>query len=137
MQRHKNKTLATAFATFFGGLGLHRFYLSGVKDLWGWAHLLAAALALPAVLGDASMFGSFALAPLVLSMLVGFIEALVIGLTPDEKWDQRHNPDSGKESKSRWPLAVLLVLTLGIGFMVLIAALARSLDLLLTGGAYG
>jgi len=32
----KNKTLAT-WLTFFGGpLGLHRFYLRGLGDLWGW-----------------------------------------------------------------------------------------------------
>jgi TM2 domain-containing membrane protein YozV len=137
MQRHKDKTLATALATLLGGLGVHRFYLFGWKDVWGWAHLLAAGMSLPAFLPDAKAFGDFTLLPLVLSVLVGLIEALVIGLTPDEQWDQRHNSGSGKQTDSRWPLAFLLVLTLGVGCTVLIATLARSFDLMLTGGAYG
>ena len=44
----KNKTLAT-WLTFFGGpLGLHRFYLKGLGDLWGWL------LPLPTALGPVS-----------------------------------------------------------------------------------
>ena len=112
---HKNKTLATLLAFLFGGLGFHRFYLHGKKDIWAWVHL--------------------ALFPL--SIFAGFIEALVIGLTPDEKWDVQHNSHSGKQSASRWPLAVLLVLTTAVGATALIATLARTFDLLYTGGAYG
>jgi TM2 domain-containing membrane protein YozV len=37
---HKNKTHAMFLASAFGGLGVHRFYLHGRKDLWGWAHFL-------------------------------------------------------------------------------------------------
>ncbi len=42
----KNKTLAT-WLTFFGGpLGLHRFYLRGLGDLWGWLLPVPTALGL-------------------------------------------------------------------------------------------
>lgn len=112
---HKNKTLATFFAAILGGLGAHRFYLYGGKDFWAWVHVF--------------------LFPL--SIFAGFVEALVIGLTPDEKWDAQHNSGSGRQSRSGWPLAVLLVLTFGGGAIALIAALARGFDLLFTGGAYG
>ena len=112
---HKNKTLATLLAFLLGGLGMHRFYLHGIKDIWAWVHVL--------------------LFPF--SVYAGFIEALVIGLTPDEKWDATHNPASGRRSESRWPLAVLLVLTLGIGAVVVIGTIARLFDLLYTGGSYG
>jgi hypothetical protein len=134
---HKNKTLATLLAAVAGGAGLHRFYLFSKKDFWGWAH--AATLPLAALLfvfqpGKPALFTG---APLVLSALAGFLEALVLGLTPDDKWDARHNPSSGRQSDSRWPLAVILVLTLGVGAVALIAAIARTFDLLFTGGAYG
>lgn len=112
---HKNKTLATLLAAVLGGVGAHRFYLHGKKDVWAWAHVL--------------------LFPL--SVFAGFLGALVIGLTPDEKWDAQHNQASGRRSNSGWPLAVLLVLTFAGGATALIATIARGFDLLFTGGAYG
>lgn len=112
---HKNKTLATLLAAVFGAIGAHRFYLYGSKDKWAWLHVLLFPLAI----------------------FAGFLEALVIGLTPDEKWDVQHNAHSGRQSSSGWPLAVLLVLTFAVGATALIAALARGFDLLFTGGAYG
>lgn len=134
---HKNKTLTTFLASILGGVGAHRFYLFGKKDVWGWVHLasLPCVLFLIWLIPDQPLL--FTAAPLVVSILAAFIEALVIGLTPDEKWDAEHNPSSGRQSVSGWPLAILLVLTLGVGAIAVIAAIARTFDLLFTGGAYG
>jgi hypothetical protein len=77
------------------------------------------------------------LLPLLVSCCVGFIEALVIGLTPDEKWDAAYNAGSGKQSDSGWPVVVLLVATMVIGATVVIGTISRLFDLLYTGGAYG
>lgn len=137
MQAHKNKTLASFLAFLFGGFGIHRFYLGGRSDLWGWLHLLslpASGLVLT-FFPDLPLF--FGLMPLILSTLVALLETLIIGLTPDEKWDAKHNPASGRTSASRWPLALLLVLTAGVGATALIATIARTSDLLLTGGSFG
>jgi TM2 domain-containing membrane protein YozV len=134
---HKNKTLATLLAFLLGGIGAHRFYLKGFNDRWGWLH----ALALPTcgiVMGAAPAADwYFWYLPLTLSMLAGFIEALVLGLMPDEKWDAAYNAGSGRRSDSRWPLAVVIVATLMVGAGTLIAAIARLFDLVYTGGAYG
>ncbi|HYD78578.1 MAG TPA: NINE protein [Paucimonas sp.] len=135
--RHKNKTFATLLAAVLGSVGLHRFYLAGPKDFWGWAHFATAPLALALLATGGSRPALFSALPLVLSGLAAMIEALVIGLTPDDKWDGRHNPASGRQSASGWPLAVLLVLTTGAGAVAIIAVLARGFDLLYTGGAYG
>jgi len=137
MQPHKNKTLATALAFLLGGVGAHRFYLHGSVDRIGLLHICS----IPATgmvygLGHAPN-PFYVLLPLILSWLAGFLEALVIGLTPDERWDARYNPGSGRTSHSRWPLALLLVLTMLVGATALIAAIARLFDLLYTGGAYG
>jgi TM2 domain-containing membrane protein YozV len=134
---HKNKTLATLLASLLGALGIHRFYLHGGQDRWGWLHAASLPLAAVAALSTSGAFWLFAALPLLLSMLAGFIEALVIGLTPDEQWDAAHNRNSGQQSRSQWPLALLLVLTTGFGATALIAIIARLFDLLLTGGAYG
>ncbi len=70
-----------------------------------------------------------------MSCCAGFIETLVIGLTPDEKWDTQNG--NARASDSRWPLALLLVATMLVGTTVLIGTMSRLFDLLYTGGAYG
>ena len=134
---HKNKTLATALAFLLGGLGAHRFYLRGPVDRLGLLHVCSVPVT-GMVYGIGHAPNVFwVLLPLIVSWLAGFLEALVIGLTPDEKWDARHNPGSGKVSRSHWVLVVLLVATMLVGTTGLIATLSRAFDLLYTGGAYG
>lgn len=134
---HKNKTFAVLLAALLGGIGLHRFYLYGRKDPWGWLHLTSLPVCgmIMSLWPDLPFF--FAIMPLTLSGLIALIEGLVLGLTPDEQWDARHNATSSGQSRSSWPLAVLLVLIVGIGATGLIATIARSFDLLFTGGSYG
>jgi TM2 domain-containing membrane protein YozV len=134
---HKNKTLATALALLLGGLGAHRFYLRGSVDRLGLLHVCSLPIAgLVYGLGHAPN-PFWTLLPIFISFIVGFIEALAIGLTPDEKWDAGFNPTSGRKTQSHWVLAVLLVLTMLVGATAVIATLSRLFDLLYTGGAYG
>ena len=134
---HKNKTLATALALVLGTVGAHRFYLHGAVDRFGLLH--ASSLPLAALLYSKvdGIHPFYALLPLLVSSIVAFIGALVIGLLPDDKWDARFNAGSGRQTRSNWPLAVLLVLTLLIGTTVLIGTISRLFDLMYTGGAYG
>jgi TM2 domain-containing membrane protein YozV len=135
--RHKNKTLAALLASLLGGLGLQRLYLRGWRDPWLWAHLacLPAAWLVSAIAPQAD--GFYKLLPIILSGLAGFLEALVLGVTPDEKWDARYNTSSGHKSDTRWPVAVVLVFSMMIGAGSLIATISRLFDLIYTGGAYG
>ena len=137
MRPHKNKTLATLLALLFGSAGLHRFYLYGRRDLWGWVHLATLPLSALLILGNPEAPAIFSAAPFVLSVLAAFLETLIIGVTPDEKWDARHNAGSGRESDTGWPVPLMLVLALACGATALIAAIARTFDILLTGGSYG
>lgn len=134
---HKNKTIATFLATFLGGLGLHRIYLHGWQDKWAWVHFVSLPVSILLALAAPDQPLMFTGSPFVLSVLAGCIESLTIGITSDEAWDARFNRDSGRKSMSDWPLAVLLVLTVGTGATALIAAMARIADLFLTGGAFG
>lgn len=133
----KNKTLATLIALILGMLGAHRFYLNGIIDRWGWLHVasLPASAALLAVRPDWPLL--FFAAPLVLSMLVASIETFVIGLMPDEKWDERYNPRTDTPTDTRWPVPVMMVSNLFYGATLLLSVIARAFDLWLTGGAYG
>mgnify|MGYP000521574143 FL=1 len=133
---HKNKTLATALALILGTLGAHRFYLHGAVDRLGLLHVSSLPIAglIFSNVHDLNPF--YALLPLLVSGIAACIEALVIGLTPDERWDARFNP-AGVRSASNWLLALLLVATMLVGATVLIATMSRLFDLLYTGGAYG
>lgn len=136
---HKNKTLITFLATTLGGGGVHRFYLYRKRDGWAWCYLIffLAYAAGIAYLVSIDQIGNHAMAWLPMSVLIAFIEALVIGLTPDDKWDTKHNASLLSQSNSGWPHVVLLVLTLATGFVILVACLSRATDLMLTGGSYG
>ncbi|WP_343732143.1 TM2 domain-containing protein [Duganella sp.] len=135
--RHKNKTIAALLAFLFGGLGLHRLYLGGWRDRGLWLHLSCLPLALLVALAAPDANGFYKLLPITLSGLAGFLEALLLGLTPDEQWDARHNPASGRQSDTHWPVAVVLVACMMVGCGSLIATISRLFDLLYTGGAYG
>jgi len=133
---HKNKTVATLLALVGGGLGLHRFYLRGAVDRLGLLHVCS--LPITGILVYAVKPHPFyMMLPLLVSFIAGFVEALVIGLTPDEKWDAKHNSHSGRQSRSNWVLVLLLVVTMLVAAIVLIGTMARLTDVLYTGGAYG
>lgn len=134
---HKNKSFATLLAALFGSIGAHRFYLYGWQDSWAWVRLATLPLSLGSLLMAPEIPWVFTASPIILSALVSIIETLVIGLTPDEKWDARHNPCSGKQSHSRWPLILLLVLVFSAGTSFFFFVLARTIDLIYTGGAFG
>jgi TM2 domain-containing membrane protein YozV len=134
---HKNKTLATFLALVLGGLGVHRFYLKGSVDRLGLLHACSVPVAgLVYGLGHAPN-PYWVLLPVLVSYIAGFIEALVIGLTPDDKWDAAYNAGTGQRSHSTWLVVLLLVATLMVGATTLIATIARLFDLLYTGGSFG
>ena len=134
---HKNKTFATFLSLVLGGLGVHRFYLRGSLDRLGLIHVASVPIAglVYGLAPQADWF--FKILPLLVSCIAGFVEALVIGVMSDEKFDAAFNARSGRTSESIWVLALLLVATMMVGATVLIATMARLFDLLATGGAYG
>ena len=137
MSLRKNKTFTALLASLGGGFGLHRFYLYGMKDKWAWLHVMSLPVSLLIYFCGLNVHTFFAAVPLLLSMLAGFIACLIIGTTSDEKWDTQYNVASSKKSDTGWPMALILILTLGVGASALIAVIARTFDLLFTGGMYG
>ena len=127
---YKSKTLATWLALVGGALGLHRFYLKGLGDPWGWLFPMPTLLGLYGIT-RARQFGqddhwSWLLMPLLGVVLsVAMLTAIVYGLMPDEKWNARYNP-VGRASHSGWAAVIGAVLSLLIGGGVLMATLAFS-----------
>ena len=134
---HKNKTAAAFLALLMGFIGMHRVYLRSTRDKWALLHLasLPASALVLFLAPHANPY--YQLLPMIVSYLAGLLEGLVIGLMPDEKFDGRYNADSGRQSASNWPLALILVVTMLVATTMLIATISRLFDLLYTGGAYG
>ena len=133
---HKNKTVATLLALLLGGFGIHRFYLKPGADRIGLLHLCCLPV-MGILYGAVKPHPFYIVLPLLVSYIAGFVEALVIGLTPDEKWDAQYNTHSGQQTRSNWVLVLLLVITMLVATTVLIGTIARLSDVVYTGGAYG
>jgi TM2 domain-containing membrane protein YozV len=135
--QHKNKAIAALLAFLGGTIGLHHFYLKGRRDKWAWLHLISLPISLLIYFLTRDVHPFFTAIPVMVSMLAGFIACLMIGTTPDEKWDAQHNASSSQKSDTGWPIALILIMALGVGASILIAVIARTFDLLFTGGLYG
>jgi hypothetical protein len=127
---YKSKTLATWIALVGGMLGLHRFYLYGLKDRWGWLCIVPTAFGAWG-LERVQAFGqddqaAWILVPLLGLVLAGtMLTAIVYGLMPDEKWNARFNPD-GPAHHSGWSTVIGVGIALFVGAGVLMATLAFS-----------
>lgn len=55
-------------------------------------------------------------------------EAIVISLTPDARWDERHNLRSGRQSANRWAPVIIAVLSLIFAAMLGMSVMAIALE---------
>jgi hypothetical protein len=128
--RYKSKTLAIWFALLGGSFGLHRFYLHGLSDPWGWLFPWPTLLGLYGV-QRARVLGlddtlSWLLIPLLGLMLAGtMLHAIVMGLTSDAAWNARFNA-SGRAHASGWLTVIGVALALACGAGALMATIAFS-----------
>ena len=126
----KSKTLATWLALLGGSLGLHRFYLHGWRDAWGWLYPVPTLIGLYGI-ERVRQFGqddqlSWLLIPLVgCTIAAAMLSAIIYGLTSDEKWDARFNPQ-GPASGTKWAPVIGAIVALMIGAGVLMATIAFS-----------
>ncbi len=127
---YKSKALATWIAIVGGALGLHRFYLHGLGDAWGWLFPLPTLLGAIGVqralaLGQDDRL-SWLLIPLLgLALSVAMLSAIIYALTPDEKWNARFNP-AGPPARTGWAAVIGAALALLLGAGVLMATVAFS-----------
>jgi hypothetical protein len=128
MTMAKSKTLATWIALVGGSLGLHRFYLHGPRDVWGWLWPVPTLIGAYGVLrviriGQDDPL-SWALIPLLgIAVAAAMLAAIVYGLMPDEKWSLRFN---GGEpvTPAGWTAVIGVVVALLLGATVLMATIA-------------
>jgi hypothetical protein len=124
----RSKTLATWIALLGGSLGLHRFYLHGWGDRWGWL------LWPPTLVGAYGVYRmrtlgqddqlAWLLIPILGLVVAGtMLTAIFYGLMADDRWKARFDP-SGAAFSWPWLNVFGAVAALALGATALIASIA-------------
>lgn len=126
----KHKAIATWLALLVGIFGLHRFYLHGLKDRWAWLFPLPTLLGLYGVhrmdhLGQDDRLAWVLIPLLGVSLVAALLGGIVYGLTPDERWNSRFNPNQ-PTATGGWGAIIGVVLCLLVGGTTLMATIAFS-----------
>ena len=133
MTSTKSKTLATWIAVIGGPIGLHRFYLHGLRDPWGWVHALltfvgAMGLQRAQELGQDDRL-AWLLMPLGgLSVVAAMGAAIFNGLRSDDAWNAAHNPQAEPSAPTHWATVLGVVAGLLIGATALLSVISFSLQ---------
>jgi hypothetical protein len=128
MTGYRSKTLATWLALVLGTLGVHRFYMHGLGDKFGWMYPLPTLAGLVGVqhlrsFGQDDPLAWLLIPVLGLAISAAMFTAILYGLTPDDTWDARHNPGQPGR-RTTWGPVVAVVLALAIGATVLMGTVA-------------
>ncbi|MFN3304439.1 MAG: hypothetical protein ACK44A_12040 [Roseateles sp.] len=126
----KHKAVATWLALLVGVFGLHRFYLHGLRDRWGWLFPLPTLLGLAGLqrmnaLGQDDRMAWVLIPLLGASLVAALLGGILYGLTPDERWNARFN-DGRPASVGGWAAVIGVVLCVFIGGIALMATIAFS-----------
>jgi hypothetical protein len=116
----RHKALAALLAFVGGGLGAHRAYLG--QRLW-WLPLSITLVMIPLLIGVRNWYQSPAFFVLMVPIIAGFVEALVIALTTDPKFDQRFNPGSQRTNRSGWDAVLVAIAALMVGTTILMTTI--------------
>jgi hypothetical protein len=134
-----NKTLAVFLAALFGSLGAHRFYLEGARSWKGWCYCIAFfllfAFGLDYSLRDPAFglhmpYDVFRPAMLLAGLpgLVAMLDAILLALTPDERFDTRFNAGQSRHNQSGGLVVTFAALTLAVGAGIMTLMLAVDLE---------
>ncbi len=126
--RYRNKTLAAWLALLLGAVGAHRLYLRGWRDglAWLWPlPTMAGAFGFwrLRVMGLDDGLGALLVPLLGLSLSAAMLTAIIYALTPDAKWDARHNPGQAATSTG-WGAVLAAIAALMLGGAVLMGTIA-------------
>ncbi|MEW5880152.1 MAG: hypothetical protein AB1761_06865 [Pseudomonadota bacterium] len=117
----RHKARAALLAAVAGAVGAHRVYLG--QRLW-WLPPAVSLTMLPLLFGVRNWYQSPAFFVLMIPVIAGFIEALVIALTPDERFDARFNAHVQRRNRSGWDAVLVAIGALMVGATILMTTIA-------------
>jgi archaellum biogenesis protein FlaJ (TadC family) len=121
MNHFRHKALAALLASLTGAIGLNRLYLG--QSFW-WLPLGVTLIALPLLIGIENWYQTPAFFVLMMPVVAGFIQALVIALMPDERFDASFNATHERRNHSGWDAVIVAVASLFVGAVVLMTTIA-------------
>jgi len=129
-QNYKSKTIATWLALLLGSFGLHRFYLYGLSDKWGWLHPWPSLLGLYGVqrmdlLGQDDRLAWMLIPILGLMIVSATLTGIIYGLTSDADWNAKHNPGQAIRA-SGWAVIIAVIASVMVGGICLMSTIAFS-----------
>jgi hypothetical protein len=124
----RSRAVATWLALVGGSLGLHRFYLYGIRDPWAWLHPLPTAIGAYGFwrmreFGVDDSLGSLLVPFLGVMLATTMLQAIAYGLASDERWIAGHG-GSAAEAQRAWPTYAAVVIALAVGVSVAVATIA-------------
>jgi TM2 domain-containing membrane protein YozV len=124
----RSKAVATWLALVGGSLGLHRFYLHGARDPWAWLHPLPTLVGAYGFwrmreFGVDDSLGALLVPFLGVMLAATMLQAIVYGLTSDERWAARHDGAAAAGAHTGL-IYVAVVVALAVGVSVAIATIA-------------
>ena len=125
----RSRAVAIWLAVVAGTFGAHRFYLHGTRDVIAWLHIP------PTLVGAYGWWrmrefgvddarGSLLVLCLGAVVAATMLQAIVYGLTSDERWAARHGPQPPR--RSAWPIVIAVVLALALGAAATMATIALA-----------
>ncbi|OVZ64297.1 hypothetical protein CDO44_02705 [Pigmentiphaga sp. NML080357] len=126
----RHKALAGLLAFLLGWAGAHWWYLG---RRYAWVPLLFSLLMLGTALRAEAWYFHPAFFLFLVPAVAGFIEALVICLTPDAKFDARYNAGHTRRSQTGWAPILVAIATLAIGTAILMLGIVLLFQSLFEG----
>ncbi len=113
----RHKSIAAILAFFFGWAGAHWWYL---RRRFAWLPLVATlAILLAASMRTTPFYAQLTYYLVLIPVMAGVIEALVLCLMSDERFDARYNSGHTRRSKTGWGPVLLAMFFLLVGTGIL------------------
>lgn len=130
----RHKTVAGLLALLLGWAGAHHAYL-GRRHAW--VPLTATVLIVGIALWrEPPLFSQLPYYLVLLPLAAGFIEAVVLCLTPDARFDARYNAGQDRRSANRWGAIILGMISLNVGMFVILLHVVKA-SLAMVDGTLG